>query len=45
MQGEKLELIDKETEKWWWQARNNEGKVGFVPYNYVQEITAVESHP
>lgn len=35
-ENEELLLIEKEGD--WWKASNMEGKVGYVPFNYVQEI-------
>ena len=36
--GEELGILDDETYEQWWEAQNKAGRVGLIPYNYVERI-------
>jgi hypothetical protein len=42
-EGDKLTVIDK-SEPNWWKARDAQGRVGFIPSNYVRQC-GLESEP
>lgn len=42
-QGESLFILDCKEEHWW-QAQNKQGKVGYIPSNYVRKM-GLESEP
>lgn len=40
--GEVLEVLSKDERTQWWKARNKHGQTGFIPMNYISNVSIVD---